>query len=64
MICSRLWRNTQRKRASVFCATFGTTETSARMAYLPPEMARLKTGSIGKAIPEGELFLLDVMEMR
>ncbi|WP_125140075.1 AMP-binding protein [Clostridium transplantifaecale] len=43
-----------------FCATFGTTETSARMAYLPPEMAREKIGSIGKAIPEGELFLLDV----
>lgn len=48
------------KAGKRFCATFGTTETSARMAYLPPEMARLKTGSIGKAIPEGELFLLDV----
>lgn len=42
-----------------FCATFGTTETSARMSFLPPELAKEKTGSIGRAIPEGELFLLD-----
>lgn len=42
-----------------FVATFGTTETSARMAYLPPEFACEKTGSIGKAIPQGRLFLLD-----
>lgn len=42
-----------------FCATFGTTETSARMAFLPPELAKWKTGSIGRAIPGGELFLLD-----
>lgn len=42
-----------------FCATFGTTETSARMAFLDPKYAMEKIGSIGKAIPEGELFLLD-----
>jgi len=42
-----------------FCATFGTSETSARMAFLPPEMALEKIGSMGKAIPEGELFLVD-----
>lgn len=42
-----------------FIASFGTTETSARMACLSPEMATVKTGSIGKAIPEGELFLID-----
>ncbi len=42
-----------------FIASFGTTETSARMAVLPPEYAMTKTGSIGKAIPEGELFLID-----
>ncbi len=42
-----------------FCATFGTSETSARMAFLDPEMALEKIGSIGKAIPNGELFLLD-----
>lgn len=42
-----------------FIASFGTTETSARMAVLPAEWALLKVGSIGKAIPEGELFLVD-----
>ena len=45
-----------------FCATFGTSETSARMAFLDPEMAVEKTGSIGKAIPNGELFLIDEAE--
>ena len=42
-----------------FIASFGTTETSARMACLPAELAKTKTGSIGRAIPEGELFLID-----
>ena len=42
-----------------FIASFGTTETSARMACLPPELALTKTGSIGRAIPEGRLFLID-----
>lgn len=41
-----------------FIASFGTTETSARMACLPAELALTKTGSIGRAIPEGELFLI------
>lgn len=42
-----------------FIATFGTTETSARLSLLPAELALEKTGSIGRAIPEGELFLID-----
>lgn len=42
-----------------FFATFGTTETSARLSYLPPNLAIMKTGSIGRAIPEGKLDLLD-----
>ena len=48
-----------RKTGKRFIASFGTTETSARMACLPPELALSKTGSIGRAIPEGELFLVD-----
>lgn len=43
-----------------FIASFGTTETSARMACLPAELALTKTGSIGRAIPEGEIFLIDL----
>ena len=42
-----------------FIATFGTTETSARLAYLPPECATTHIGSIGKAIPEGRLILVN-----
>lgn len=42
-----------------FIASFGTTETSARIAMLEPNLALERIGSIGKAIPEGELFLLD-----
>ena len=43
-----------------FIATYGQTEGTARMAYLPHEYALTKNGSIGKAIPNGELFLIDV----
>ena len=42
-----------------FFATFGTTETTARLAYLPPEFAEYKIGSIGRAMEGGRLFLLD-----
>jgi len=42
-----------------FFATFGTTETSARLAYLPPKDASTHIGSIGTAIPEGKLSLVD-----
>ena len=42
-----------------FFATFGTTETSARLAYLDPVLAKTHCGSIGKAIPEGKLYLVD-----
>lgn len=48
-----------KEKGKRFIATFGTTETSARMSLLPAEMALEKVGSIGKAIPMGELFLLD-----
>lgn len=47
------------KNRKRFIASFGTTETSARMACLPSELTMEKTGSIGRAIPEGELFLID-----
>lgn len=48
-----------KKNNKRFLASFGTTETSARMCVLPAEYAETKVGSIGKAIPEGELFLID-----
>ena len=42
-----------------FIATYGQTEGTARMAYLPAEFAQTKIGSIGKAIPNGKLYLID-----
>lgn len=41
-----------------FIPTYGQTEGTARMAYLEPEMARYKPGSIGKAEPNGMLSVL------
>jgi len=38
---------------------YGATEASARLSYLPPEDLSRKWGSIGKAIPNVELFVAD-----
>lgn len=40
-------------------ATYGQSECTARMAYLPAKLAREKMGSIGIAVPNGELSLID-----
>lgn len=42
-----------------FIPTYGQTEGSARMAYLPAELALEKCGSIGRAIPNGKLYLIN-----
>lgn len=42
-----------------FIATYGQTECTARMAYLPPEWATTKTCSIGIAEPGGQLSIID-----
>ena len=42
-----------------FIATYGSTETTSRMAYLPHHMAVAKTGSVGIAMPYGNIKLLD-----
>lgn len=51
--------NYAEEKGKRFFATFGTTETSARLAFLPPECATTHIGSIGRAIPEGKLILID-----
>jgi acyl-coenzyme A synthetase/AMP-(fatty) acid ligase len=40
-------------------ATYGQSEGTARMAWLPAEWAESKMGSIGRAVPNGEMFLID-----
>ena len=42
-----------------FIATYGQSECTARMAYLPPELAMEKTCSIGIAEPGGCLSIID-----
>jgi acyl-coenzyme A synthetase/AMP-(fatty) acid ligase len=42
-----------------FIPTYGQTEGSARMAYLPDGEALSHVGSIGKAIPNGQLYVVD-----
>lgn len=41
-------------------ATYGQSECTARMAWLPPEWAVEKVGSIGVAVPNAELSLIDM----
>lgn len=41
-------------------ATYGQSEGTARMAWLPAEWAKSKMGSIGRAVPNGEMFLIDI----
>lgn len=42
-----------------FIPTYGQTECTARMAYLPAELASQKIGSIGRAEPNGQLSIID-----
>ncbi len=42
-----------------FYVMYGQTEAAPRISYLPPELATAFPGSIGRAIPHGELFLFD-----
>lgn len=47
------------KQGKQWIATYGQSECTARMAYLPAKWAREKMGSIGIAVPNGELSLID-----
>lgn len=47
------------KTGKKFIATYGQTEGTARMAYLPAELAKVKVGSIGIAEPGGKLSIID-----
>jgi acyl-coenzyme A synthetase/AMP-(fatty) acid ligase len=48
-----------REQGKSWIATYGQSEGTARMAYLPVEYAISKCGSIGYAVPNGELSLID-----
>lgn len=46
-------------KGKLFIATYGQSECTARMAYLPAELALSKTCSIGFAEPGGQLSIID-----
>lgn len=46
-------------RGGRFFAMYGQTEATARIAYLPPDVATTAPDSIGRAIPGGALSLVD-----
>lgn len=48
-----------RDKGKLFIPTYGQSECTARMAFLPPELALTKTCSIGVAEPGGQLSLID-----
>ena len=47
------------EKGKKFIATYGQSECTARMAYLPAELAMEKTCSIGMAEPGGQLSIID-----
>lgn len=49
-----------RDNGKKWIATYGQSEGTARMAWLPAEYAISKVGSIGRAVPNGELSLIDM----
>ena len=51
--------NYAEEKGKRFIATYGQTECTARMAYLPAELATTKTCSIGIAEPGGQLSIID-----
>lgn len=55
MKCAEYAQSTGRK----FIPTYGSTETTSRMAYLPADMALKKCGSIGKPLPNCHIDLID-----
>lgn len=48
-----------RENGKRWIATYGQSECTARMAWLPAKWAVEKAGSIGIAVPNGELWLVD-----
>lgn len=51
--------NYAEEKGKKFIATYGQSECTARMAYLPAELAKTKVCSIGIAEPGGKLSLID-----
>ncbi|WP_424347807.1 AMP-binding protein [Kocuria sp. CH-021] len=55
------WARTGRRRGWDLVVMYGATEATARMAYLPPELATERAGTIGVPIPGGR-FRIDPVD--
>lgn len=55
----RRWARVGRERGWRFVVMYGQTEATARMAYLPPELADRAPEAIGRAVPGGALRVDD-----
>ncbi|MGB0114659.1 MAG: AMP-binding protein [Ilumatobacteraceae bacterium] len=53
----RRWVDRTESWGTDFFVMYGQTEATARMAYLPPDVARRRPEAIGIAVPNGELHL-------
>ncbi|MFM6849145.1 MAG: AMP-binding protein, partial [Terrabacter sp.] len=53
------WAQLGRERGWDFFVMYGQTEATARMAYLPPDLALSSPGSIGVPVPGGSLDVVD-----
>jgi hypothetical protein len=58
----RRWAAVGARRGWRLVVMYGQTEATARMAYLPPELAAEAPGAVGVAIPGGEIELRSVPE--
>lgn len=60
----RRWSRFGRSRGWDLVVMYGATEATARMAWLPPDLAEDHPGAIGVAIPGGELRLDETVDDR
>jgi acyl-CoA synthetase (AMP-forming)/AMP-acid ligase II len=56
----RRWAAVGRDRGWQLVVMYGQTEATARMAYLPPELAHRRPGSVGRPVPGGSVELVPV----
>lgn len=60
----RHWSRTGRERGWDLVVMYGATEATARMAWLPPDLAEDHPGAIGVAVPGGRLWLDESVDER
>ncbi|WP_084646961.1 AMP-binding protein [Mesorhizobium sp. WSM2561] len=53
------WAEIMKQRQGRFIVMYGQTEATARIAYLPPELAASHPDAVGQAVPGGTLLLRD-----